>query len=146
MDRKQAEEKISARRRPRPEAQGGSAARLGRGRRRRIAEPWEPILQRRRSCWSKARPSTASMFGIARTLVRLAEETPSPTPSGSASTASRTSIAQAGLFSEAPIYDDLETLKLADSLSMFMEMAGGRQPAGQAGAGRQVAAGSGPPS
>src|SRR6185369_8854612 len=28
------------------------------------------------------------------------------------------------LFSEAPIYDDLETAKLGDSLSMFMELAG----------------------
>ena len=28
------------------------------------------------------------------------------------------------LFSEAPIYDDLETAKLGDSLSMFMEQAG----------------------
>ncbi len=28
------------------------------------------------------------------------------------------------LFSEAPIYDDLETVKLADSLGMFMERAG----------------------
>ena len=32
------------------------------------------------------------------------------------------------LFSEAPIYDDLETLKLADSLSMFVEIAGADNP------------------
>ena len=32
------------------------------------------------------------------------------------------------LFSEAPIYEDLETAKLADSLGMFMELAGAEDP------------------
>ena len=32
------------------------------------------------------------------------------------------------MFSEAPIYDDLETVKLGDSLSMFMEQAGADNP------------------
>ena len=53
-------------------------------------------------------------------------------------------LAQAACCSpQAPIYDDLETVKLADSLSMFMEMAGADRSAGRQGAGRQVAAGAG---
>ena len=47
------------------------------------------------------------------------------------------------LFSAAPIYDDLETLKLADGLSMFVTEAGAEQRPGREGARRQVAARSG---
>jgi hypothetical protein len=67
----------------------------------------------------------SDLFGIARNLVRLAEETRKPN-------AERLrEFAEAGLgslkqelFSEAPIYDDLETLKLGDSLGMLVEMMG----------------------
>ena len=67
-----------------------------------------------------------TLFGIARTLVRLADETVKPN-------ADRLrEYAEAGLeslrqelFSEAPVYADLETAKLADSLSMLMEVKGG---------------------
>ncbi len=67
----------------------------------------------------------SELFGVARTLVRLAEETAKPN-------ADRLrEYAEAGLdslkqqlFSEAPIYDDLEIVKLADSLGMLMEMMG----------------------
>jgi hypothetical protein len=65
------------------------------------------------------------LFGIARTLVRLAEE--SQKPNGERlreySEAGLESLKQE-LFSDAPIYDDLETLELADSLSMYVEMKG----------------------
>ena len=44
------------------------------------------------------------------------------------------------LFSDAPIYDDLETVKLADSLGMMDEIMGGGQRTGENGAGRQIAA------
>ncbi len=47
------------------------------------------------------------------------------------------------LFLPAPIYDDLETVKLADSLSMYMELAGADDELVRQGAGRQVAAGAG---
>jgi hypothetical protein len=65
------------------------------------------------------------LYTIARTLVRLAEESTRPN-------ADRLSeYAEAGLdslkqqlFSEAPIYADLETLKLTDSLSYLLEQAG----------------------
>lgn len=69
----------------------------------------------------------SELFGIARGLVRLAEETAKPN-------AQRLrEYAEAGLdslkqqlFSEAPIYEDFETVKLADSLSMLMEKLGAR--------------------
>ena len=51
------------------------------------------------------------------------------------------------LFSEAPIYDDLETALLADSLSMYLERKRiWADELAQQGAGRQVAPSSGPPS
>jgi len=65
------------------------------------------------------------LYGIAHTLVRLADETEKPN-------AERLrEYAEAGLdslkqklYSEAPVYPDLETAKLADSLSYLLEKAG----------------------
>jgi hypothetical protein len=67
----------------------------------------------------------SDLFQTARTLVRLAEEKAKPN-------AERLrEYAEAGLpsleqqlFSEAPIYDDLERLKLGDSLGLLVEMMG----------------------
>jgi hypothetical protein len=65
------------------------------------------------------------LFGIARTLVRMAEEsTKDNTDRLREFRESNQESLEQQLFSEAPIYDDLETAKLADSLSMFMELAG----------------------
>jgi hypothetical protein len=65
------------------------------------------------------------LFGIARTLLRLAEE--SQKPNGERlreySEAGLESLKQE-LFSDAPVYDDLEMLDLGDSLSMYAEMKG----------------------
>lgn len=65
------------------------------------------------------------LFGIARTLVRLAEESQKP------NAARLREYSEAGLaslkeqlFSDAPIYDDLETLTLGDSLGMYTEIKG----------------------
>ena len=68
------------------------------------------------------------LFGIARDLVRLAEETRKPNAERlrEYSEANLESLKQE-LFSGAPIYEDLETVKLADSLSMMMEMLGAGQ-------------------
>jgi hypothetical protein len=67
----------------------------------------------------------SQLFEIARGLVRLADE--SRKPNGERlreySEAGLESLKQE-LFSSAPIYDDLDTLLLADSLSMFAEMKG----------------------
>ena len=62
---------------------------------------------------------------IDRTLVRLAEERAKPNPERLPEYAeSALPSLEQQLFSEAPIYPDLETLKLADSLSMLVEKLG----------------------
>ncbi|HEX4000602.1 MAG TPA: S46 family peptidase [Pirellulales bacterium] len=65
------------------------------------------------------------LFNIARTLVRLPVEDAKPNAERlpEFGESSRPSLEQQ-LFSTAPIYDDLETLKLADSLSMLVEKMG----------------------
>ena len=67
----------------------------------------------------------SELFQIARTLVRMAEEDTKDNADRlrEFGSAGRESLEQQ-LFSEAPIYDDLEIAQLADSLSMFMEQAG----------------------
>ncbi len=69
------------------------------------------------------------LYQIARALVRLAEESTKPNPER------LREYAEAGLeslkqqlFSEAPIYSDLETVKLADSLGYLIEQAGADNP------------------
>ena len=66
-----------------------------------------------------------TLFGIARTLVRLADETAKPNADRLREyRESNLESLKQGLFSEAPIYDDLETAMLADSLSMYLEQKG----------------------
>jgi hypothetical protein len=67
----------------------------------------------------------SDLFEIAMTLVRLAQESPKP------NSERLREFSEAGLdslklelFSEAPIYDDFETVKLADSLGFMMEVMG----------------------
>ena len=64
-------------------------------------------------------------FQIARALVRMAEEDDKPNADRLREyrQSNRESLEQS-VFSEAPIYDDLEMLKLADALSMFVTQAG----------------------
>jgi hypothetical protein len=71
----------------------------------------------------------SELFGIARPLVRLAEESTKPNADRLREyRESNLESLKQELFSEAPIYEDLETLKLADSLSMFVEVAGADNP------------------
>ena len=67
----------------------------------------------------------SDLFSLARTLVRLAEESTKPNNERlrEYSEAGLASL-KLQLFSEAPIYDDLETAKLADSLGMMVEVMG----------------------
>ena len=67
----------------------------------------------------------SELFGIARTLVRMADEDAKPNAERlrEFGEAGRASLEQQ-LYSEAPIYPDLETVKLADSLGMMMEQLG----------------------
>ncbi len=64
----------------------------------------------------------SELFGIARTLVRLAEETEKPNVERLREYRdSNLESLKQGLFSDAPIYAGLETVLLADSLGMFLE-------------------------
>jgi hypothetical protein len=69
------------------------------------------------------------LFSIARMLVRLSEETAKPNADRLREYAeSGLGSLKHALFSEAPIYDDLETLFMADSLGMYVEWAGADNP------------------
>ena len=69
------------------------------------------------------------LFGIARTLVRLSDESAKPNADRLREyRESNLESLKFELFSEAPIYDDLETVLLADSLSMLVEMKGTADP------------------
>ena len=68
----------------------------------------------------------SELFIIARTLVRLAEETAKPNADRLREyRASNLDSLKQELFSTAPIYADLQTALLADSLSMYLERKGG---------------------
>jgi len=65
------------------------------------------------------------LFRIARSLLRMAEESEKPNAERLRTyRESNLESVRHQLFSKAPIYKDLETAKLADSLGMFIEMAG----------------------
>ena len=71
----------------------------------------------------------SKLFHIARTLVRLADE--SAVPNAQRLREYRESNLESlkfELFSEAPIYEDMETMTLADSLTMLVEMKGMDDP------------------
>ena len=108
------------------------------------AKAWDDVVHGHRRHGTASTSTTAllengtafnsELFAIARELVRLADEDrPSPTPIGCANIAEadRESLEQQ-LFSEAPIYADLETAKLADSLSYVHGTGRRRQSIGQA--------------
>ncbi len=67
----------------------------------------------------------SDLFSTARTLVRMVDEKQKPNADRLREfrESNQESLEQA-LYSEAPIYDDLEIVKLADSLSMLIELAG----------------------
>jgi hypothetical protein len=68
-------------------------------------------------------------FTIARTLVRMADETAKPNEERLREfRESNLDSLKQSLFSEAPTYPALETAKLADSLGMMMEMLGADHP------------------
>ena len=71
----------------------------------------------------------SQLFDIARAILRQAEETAKPNPDRLREfrESNLESLAQR-IFSEAPIHPDLETVKLADSLGMFVELAGAGNP------------------
>lgn len=87
-------------------------------------EVWNGILMRQRLLESGLAFNT-QLFDIARGLVRLAEESAKPNAERLREyrESNRASLEQQ-LFSEAPIYKHFEQVKLADSLSLLVEIAG----------------------
>lgn len=74
----------------------------------------------KRSLLEGAQAFNSKLFSIARTLVRLAEETQKPNEERLPEyrDSNRASL-ELQLFSEAPIYEDLEVAKLTDALTLF---------------------------
>jgi len=88
----------------------------------------EAIRQQRtehiaRSMVSNGSALNSQLAGIAKTIVRHVEETPKPnTERLREFRDSNLESLREELYSEAPIYSDLETVKLADSLSQWLEL------------------------
>jgi hypothetical protein len=101
-------------------------------------DPWRDVLQTLRR-WDELYTThellergfafDSQHFYIARTLVRMADEDAKPSAERLREyrSSNRESLRHS-LLADAPIYDDLETVKLADSLSLYAELAGMRDP------------------
>jgi hypothetical protein len=78
------------------------------------------------------RAFNSTLFSIARTLVRLADESEKPNAERlhEFTDAARESL-ELELYSEAPIYDDLEQAKQSDGLGYLLEKFGGDHPLAQ---------------
>lgn len=97
-----------------------------------LAAAWETIaqLQQRQAELQGRNASFRSRYyEIAETLVLMAAEDQKPSPDRLREfrDSARESLEQ-DLYSPAPIYQDLETVKLADSLAFFVEQRGGDDP------------------
>jgi hypothetical protein len=85
---------------------------------------WEPVYKDF-DLLEKGSAFDCHLFKIARTLVRLGEETAKPNADRLREyRESNLESLKLELFADTPIYKDLETLKLADSLSYYIETAG----------------------
>jgi hypothetical protein len=82
-------------------------------------------IQRDEFLLEEGRAFHCQQFAIARILVRMAEEDTRDNAERlrESRQSNRASLEQS-LFSDAPIYDDLERVKLADSLGLFVTLAG----------------------
>src|SRR5262249_46857935 len=79
--------------------------------------------------YEAAQAFQSDLFGIARTLVRAADERPKPNPERLREfRESALESLKFQLFSEEPIYDDFEILKLGHSLTYLVEQFGGDDP------------------
>lgn len=85
----------------------------------------QPSYERERRLFESAAAFDTKYFGIARNLVRMAEESEKPNPARLAEyTDARRESLELGLYSPAPIYDDFEKLKLTASLGFMVEVLG----------------------
>lgn len=88
-----------------------------------------PSYIRERRIFEQASGFNATVFGFARTLVRMAAENEKPnTERLPEFTDARRASLEAPLYSSAPIHNDFEKLKLADSLGFMVELLGADNP------------------
>src|SRR5712692_1512356 len=84
-----------------------------------------PSYVRERRIFDQGNGFNTALFGIARTLVRLAAESEKPNAQRLPEyTDARRASLELALYSPAPIHDDFEKLKLADSLGFMVELLG----------------------
>jgi hypothetical protein len=88
-----------------------------------------PSYIRERRIFDQAGGFNSALFGFARTLVRLAAENQKPNAERLPEyTDARRASLELGLYSPAPIHEDFEKLKLADSLGFMVELLGADHP------------------
>jgi hypothetical protein len=88
-----------------------------------------PSYIRERRIFDLGNGFNTTTFGIARTLVRLAAESEKPNAQRLPEfTDARRASLELALYSPAPIHDDFEKLKLADSLGFMAELLGADHP------------------
>jgi hypothetical protein len=84
-----------------------------------------PAYIRERRIFDQAGGFDTSLFTFARTLVRLAAENEKPNAERLPEyTDARRASLELGLYSPAPVHEDFEKLKLADSLAFMVELLG----------------------
>jgi hypothetical protein len=84
-----------------------------------------PSYVRERRIFDLGNGFNTTTFGIARTLVRLAAESAKPNAARLPEyTDARRASLELALYSPAPVHDDFEKLKLADSLGFMVELLG----------------------
>jgi hypothetical protein len=88
-----------------------------------------PTYIKERRIFDQAGGFNSTLFGFARTLVRLAAENQKPNEQRLPEyTDARRASLELGLYSPAPVYDEFEKLKLADSLGFMAELLGADHP------------------
>lgn len=88
-----------------------------------------PSYIRERRIFDQASGFNTTTFGIARTLVRMAAENEKPNAERLPEfTDARRASLELALYSPAPIHDDFEKLKLADSLGFMVDLLGADNP------------------
>lgn len=97
-----------------------------------LAKAWDTVRelqQKRIALAGKSASFRSGLYGIAEKLVLMAAEDKKPSAERLREfrDSARESLEQE-LFSEAPIYDDLERVQLADELGRFIEDRGGNDP------------------
>ncbi|HEY8205710.1 MAG TPA: S46 family peptidase [Pyrinomonadaceae bacterium] len=105
---------------------------------KKYGDAWDAIAKahrdyasyaKQRRIFDQAAGFNTALFNVARTLVRLAEENQKPNAERLPEyTDARRPSLELGLYSPAPVFNDFEKLKLADSLGFMVELLGANDP------------------